>query len=391
MPEYVVVVLGDIGRSPRMMNHAVCLSKLPNSRVHLVGYNESPLFEELQKSNNVVIHKIRPFISLPRSLFFVYAPMKIFWLFLQLFFLIFTLPKFEMVIAQNPPSIPTIPFCWLLRLIKGKRFVIDWHNLGWSILQCNKTSSIIVKFSRWLEYLTGRHSDRNITVTKTLKEHLKTQQIESFVVYDRPSALFKPSREARTRFSKELKIDEKSYWIMSSTSWTPDEEVSMILDAADILDKELAEKGVFITFIITGKGPGRRAFESEVEGRNYSNIDFKFAFLSYEDYALLLGSCDAGVSLHVSSSGYDLPMKGLDMIGAGLPLLSVDYNCISELVQDGVNGLLFANGSEFAERLRQIFVTRDIDIDNLRKGSVESGEMKWEQIWDEQAKPVLIL
>jgi beta-1,4-mannosyltransferase len=80
MPDCVVVVLGDIGRSPRMQNHCVSLSRLPDTRVHVVGYTESPLFEELSAASNVMVYPIRPFVNLPRFLFPIYAPLKILWL-----------------------------------------------------------------------------------------------------------------------------------------------------------------------------------------------------------------------------------------------------------------------------------------------------------------------
>ena len=37
-------------------------------------------------------------------------------------------------------------------------------------------------------------------------------------------------------------------------------------------------------------------------------------WLSAEEYCLLLGSCDLGVSLHWSSSQLDLPMKVLELL-----------------------------------------------------------------------------
>jgi beta-1,4-mannosyltransferase len=379
-----------------MQNHAVCLSKLPDSRVHLVGYNQTPLFASLQNADNVVIHAIKPFYDVPRFLFPLYAPIKILYLFFQLLMLIFTLPRFELVLCQNPPTIPTIPFCWLLCLFKGKRFVIDWHNLGWSILKCNN-KTFGWRILKPIEYITGRWSTGNLAVTKALQEHLAEQRIKSVVVYDKPSDLFKPTRESREKFAKQLGIDEKSTWVISSTSWTPDEAVEMILDASDKLDKEISErkakgenKDTSVTFILTGKGPNRRAFEAEVQGRNYANIEFRFEFLSYEDYAELLGACDAGVSLHYSSSGFDLPMKGLDMIGAGLPLLSIRYSCIDELVQEGKNGLLFDDAAGLATVIRQCFIDKEIDIEKIRAGAVASGEEKWAGLWERTAKKVLI-
>ena len=380
-----------------MQNHALMLSKIPDSKVYFVGYDESPLFDSLQKANNVIVHPIKQFMSLPRALFPIYAPLKIIWLFFQLFKLLFTLPRFDTVLCQNPPTIPTIPFCWFLYLIKGKKFVIDWHNYGWSIMKVNKTK--LYKVLQPIEFFVGRLSHANFAVTKALQNDLLKHNIKSVVLYDKPSSLFKPSpKESRKKFAEMFGMDESSTWIISSTSWTPDEAIDMILDASDILDpaiKEKRDKGentnTTITFILTGKGPNKRAFEADVKGRNYLNIDFKFGFLTYEDYAELLGACDAGLSLHYSSSGFDLPMKGLDMIGAGLPLLSIKYNCIDELVNEKVNGLLFEDGKSLADVIQHCFVDKDINIEELRKGAISSGEEKWDGIWNRVAKDVLIL
>jgi beta-1,4-mannosyltransferase len=36
--------------------------------------------------------------------------------------------------AKNPPSIPTLLLVWLVGTLRGSKVIIDWHNLGYSIL-----------------------------------------------------------------------------------------------------------------------------------------------------------------------------------------------------------------------------------------------------------------
>jgi beta-1,4-mannosyltransferase len=269
--------------------------------------------------------------------------------------------------------------------------VIDWHNFGFSFLEVHKTAKPVVQIAQFFKFLFGHWETAHITVTEALKPALAERGIMSVVVRDRPSRIFAPSRDKRERFSKELELNKDDAWIVTSTSWTPDEKIEMLLDAADLLAPVLKRPSVGLSIIITGKGPGRRSFECEVKTRQFANISFMFHFFEKcEDDASFGGCCDAGVSLYVSSSGVELPMKGLDMLGAGLPLLSVTYGCIGELVEDKVNELLFRNARDLAEMLRQLFVTKEIKLGELQDKAIAAGATKWEDVWSKSAKHVLV-
>lgn len=122
--------------------------------------------------------------------------------------------------------------------------------------------------------------------------------------------------------------DYNSLIFVSSTSWTPDEDFDILTDAIIRSDKQISQfKGEKqnIVIIITGKGPLRKAFEDKLKYLRLRNVKVLTVWLEPEAYPKLLACADLGISLHTSSSGLDLPMKLIDMLGSGLPVCSYAY------------------------------------------------------------------
>jgi beta-1,4-mannosyltransferase len=117
--------------------------------------------------------------------------------------------------------------------------------------------------------------------------------------------------------------------LVSSTSWTDDEDFSILLDALTKYDKNISnnnENDIKMLVIITGKGPNKSKYEEIISNLQLGHVKIITLWLSAENYPLLLGSSDLGVSLHVSSSGFDLPMKVVDMFGANLPVAAIGFS-----------------------------------------------------------------
>lgn len=82
------------------------------------------------------------------------------------------------------------------------------------------------------------------------------------------------------------------------------------------------------------------------------------------------GSADIGISLHSSSSGLDLPMKVVDMLGCSLPVLALDFPCLDELIIDGRNGLTFSDAAGL-ERCLETVLGDFPNADNWLRRNVE--------------------
>ncbi|KAJ1861114.1 mannosyltransferase, partial [Coemansia sp. RSA 2703] len=169
--------------------------------------------------------------------------------------------------------------------------------------------------------------------------------------------------------------------LVSSTSWTADEDFSILLDALCMYDEWASQNGgTLLVVLITGKGPLRGHYEAEIDRLKLSKVCIATAWLSAEDYPLLLGSADLGISLHTSSSGLDLPMKVVDMLGCGTPVCAYEFACIHELV-DSTNGMVFGNASELAQQIQSLAAQLESKrgpYQRLLRGAEEFRRIDWE-------------
>ncbi|KAI3392220.1 hypothetical protein diail_5975 [Diaporthe ilicicola] len=410
-----VLVLGDIGRSPRMQYHALSIAK-HGGTVELIGYHESALLPALTKLRNVSVCALGAPPAVLRSKsapFIITGPLKVLWQILNLLHvLLYKTEPAQWLLVQNPPSIPTLAVAWLTCTLRNTRLIIDWHNYGWTILEGTRGSSHpFVRISKLYECFFGRLApSANLTVTHAMLRQLRAApwNICSSIaaMHDRPAAIFQPISSPGQRESHLAAVDETRDFapaimsgaqrlVVSSTSWTPDEDFGLLLDALVRYGASSRGQDTPLLVIITGRGPQKAAYEAKIArlaaGGKLPGITVRTAFLAFDDYARLLAAADLGICLHMSSSGVDLPMKVVDMFGAGLPVLAYSaYESFGELVREGENGCGFETPEQLGDAMGRLLVEGGRgELARLRDGAVREGSRRWDEEWDEVVKPLL--
>ncbi|RMZ76419.1 hypothetical protein DV737_g4791, partial [Chaetothyriales sp. CBS 132003] len=282
--------------------------------------------------------------------------------------------------------------------------IIDWHNFGWSILALKLGHSHgFVRISALYEFVLARFADAHFAVTDAMAKQLRTRVSATspiLTLHDRPAELFQPLTETQrsmflqryitlSPFFDEL-VYGKARLLVSSTSWTADEDFSLFLDALrdySTTASSAASQLPQLLVVITGKGPLQDHYLREIDRMEkhdeLKRVKVYTDWLSFVDYAQLLGSADLGVSLHTSSSGVDLPMKVVDMFGAGLPVLGWSkFAAWPELVTESVNGRGFSSPEQMAAILCELFAPGNSQLAKLKDGALKESQRRWQDEWD---------
>src|SRR5262245_21541900 len=267
-----VVVLGDLGRSPRMQYHALALA-VNAGDVDLVGLEGAPLHAALTAEPRLHSHRLsdgsfrsraagggRRFVWMSAARAVLHGS--------RLLMTLLRLPKPDVILIQNPPAAPTMAVAWLAARMRRARLIIDWHNLSHSVLAVplgehhRAVRSLTRAERRW-----GKRADAHLAVSHALADWLKRQwNIPATVLYDRPTAFFaKPSldmaNELWQRLARELNLGTRRLpLVVCPTSWTPDEDFDLLLEALERTDRTLiAERGkeaasADLAVLLTGRG-----------------------------------------------------------------------------------------------------------------------------------------
>ena len=382
--------------------------------VDLVGFEGTPLPRAITDDPRITVHRLSASKFRDQGASLGYAPIALvdsLRIGLRLWNVLRRLPKPDLVLVQDPPAFPAVTVARATLAAKGVRFVIDWHNIGYTVLRLRLGQwHPAVRLARWLERRDAVRADANLCVSRGLAEFLKSRfgLQNTSVLYDRPASIFVPiERVDRERYRQALLTrlgihSALAGFIVCPTSWTEDEDFDVVIDAVIRLEDRIRGREASgqtrrfpdLVILVTGDGRRRTEFERRFAGLPARRVHLRARWLEPEDYPRVVGSADLGLCLHRSSSGLDIPMKVADLFGAGVPVCALDYGAtLAERVRHGGNGLLFSTAEQLANILFELFETFPADdqtFDRLRTGARNSARMSWDEGWAREARPVLL-
>jgi beta-1,4-mannosyltransferase len=368
-----VVVMGDIARSPRMLNHARELAA-NGFAVVLIGYRGREF--EVPAGVRVVGleggRSAAPGASGIR--FMMHAGLRMGWLCIDLF-RVLVRERPRSILLQNPPSFPTLTAAALAARCVGASVTVDWHNYGFSLLALRLGEAHwLVRAARWYEFRAGRLAARHLCVSCAMRDDLMRRGIRAEVLYDRPQI-------AGDKIASGTGTD--TFVAVCPAGWTSDEDIDLLLEALESI------QGSALTVYITGDGPTRKGLAPRLAALRLKGVLTDTGFLPEAEYWNLIRRADLGLSLHRSSSGLDLAMKVVDLFSADVPVCALDYGgSIREQIVDGVTGFLFRTARELAALLMRLRGDRSA-LDGMRGRVRERWAVSWSEEWKRVALPVV--
>lgn len=399
-----------------MQYHAVSLAAA-GSEVDLIGLEGAPTVPAVSGNARIRCHRLRDRAFAGRAKggirrFVWGSALRAAGQAARLFTTLMRIPKPDVILVQNPPAVPSLSIAWLAARLRGARFVIDWHNLSHTIAAVKvgdghrAVKSLARSERRW-----AKRADGHLAVSRAMGDWLAREyRVKPVVVYDRPAAPFAPPSPASaaalwSKLSAEYQLGGiRPPIVVCPTSWTPDEDFDLLLEALERAERTLTRSGEalgvkadlpMLMVFLTGRGPMRETFEQRAARRNFKAIAVKTAWLEPADYPTFVGMADLGLCLHQSSSGLDLPMKLADLRGAGVPVATYDYSpVLGEVMETGHEGVTFRDPGDLAALFVAV-ATRSLAPDGplakSRAWLAQNPPERWDQQWDRTAGPHLAI
>ena len=175
-----------------------------------------PSLEAQRSSIELALFKPLNFKFLKDACWPLFACLKGIALAFQLSLALMSSSRADAIIVQNPPALPVLPVVVLVGYLRGSRVIIDWHNLGWTMIVLALGSHAeglagraIIRICWFLEVWSSRCATSHLCVTNAMQAYLSENLgLAATTLHDRPPAFFNSASSTRQRHDIFVRLRE---------------------------------------------------------------------------------------------------------------------------------------------------------------------------------------
>lgn len=214
--------------------------------------------------------------------------------------------------------------------------------------------------SRLLERWACRSAQGIVTVSTALKEDLESLGVPAANVTVLPNGvdgdLFRPSAVDGSRYRERLRLQDKVVLGYSGSlrAW---QGLDLLIKALEHIDMAKDK----LCLLILGDGPERLGLEQMIRRTGLRDSVTLLGNARHEDVPAFLEAIDIGV-LPAERRYHACPMKVIEYMAMGRPVVAPRQRNIEELVSDRVEGLLFEPESVESLRASLLLLSRDTEL-----------------------------
>lgn len=276
------------------------------------------------------------------------------------------------ILLQTPPLLPAAPlivaYAWLMRA----RVVIDWHNSTEAMLEKRFGRNALTRLIGWIERRAVRATRHHLAVSARMAAFIGPA---AAILRDRAPARFTPG-------VMEYGANDPPLFVVPS-SFSIDDDFDLLFEALRECDERMTE-GARSTIVLTGYGERRTAVMQSIARLRLTKLSVTSEWLSEADFIALLQSADAGISLHRSASGFDLPIKIAEFLACGTTVLALDDGGAMDEIDAPI--LRFRSAGELASLMLRVIAS----LEPPPRPVVSSWSASWSEEWARVALPRIV-
>jgi len=258
--------------------------------------------------------------------------------------------------ALSVAEIFNIPFVYEIRGLSD--YIIE------SPAKANR-NDIRIAYRKRLENYVLRAANSIITLSKASKEDICKRGIKANKISIVPNGINRDflgyTKPDISALLNRYKITNNKIKIGFIGSLKAVEDVITLLDAIYILKKQQIDN---ITLIIIGEGPMFSYFNKHTENIGIQEMVRFIGQVPHSEIKKYYSMLDIFVIPRVKNRMTETisPLKIIEAMGIGIPVVGSDVGGISEIITDGVNGFLFKsqNPKDLAKVLKKLIKNEDL-------------------------------